>query len=702
MKETSLYPKRSFSLTIVRPFVILFVTITSLFSSLQYSSANTTHAVQVNRLTQTSALQQTDPGTTTSEITATLTLTTAKDLPVPGSVPLVNLPEGTINIALLGIDKRPAKTFLNTDVIMIASINPDVPAVTLLSIPRDTLVYIPGQQVWKVNTAYGSGGIDLFKDTIRYNFGIKIDYYAMINFEGLVHAVESLGGVDVVATCPIYHIFPKDPYYMGGPYLAEDYKDTFTGEIWKAGTKVPTTIIDLPKPGIYTLNGMQALAYVRARKGIPGGDVDRGRREQRVVRALFAKAKQLGTVTKIPELLAQFDKDVTTDLSLTSLLQLAGIANRFSDAVIQSRFLDQGGANGEALRDAGEGNRVWQNRRDYIQQALTVALNQRVAERPTVEVLNGTSDAGFAAAAADRLNELGFRVTEIKPADKAYAQSALIDHNTIRKGNGSAIPLMLNTFNIRSDNVVADPQPGAVKYTVIVGADFNTCYFANSLRESGSEPISVSEDPLDAFNPQAPKKGTDITVPLNPTPAAAATPAPVEVPAQNPAVMPAPANEPTTVIVPPGDYVNVRSGPGTNFAVLGALTGNDIATIVSRTEDGKWIEVNVGNRRGWVSARVVRLTGPMKNVPPISAADASAGTNLASITVPTGDIVNVRRGPSTSNRIAWKLSPRQNASIIGKSSNGQWWQISRAGRTGWVYAQIVVADGDTATVPVVR
>jgi len=638
----------------------------------------------------------------TTDITSTLTLTTAKDIPVPGSVPLVELPAGTINIALIGIDKRPAKTFLNTDVIMIASINPDVPAVTLLSIPRDTLVYIPGQQVWKVNTAYGSGGIDLFKDTIRYNFGIKIDYYAMINFEGLVHAVEALGGVDVVATCPIYHVFPRDPYYMGGPYLAEDYKDTFSGEVWKAGTKVPTTVIDLPKPGTYTLNGLQALAYVRARKGIPGGDVDRGRREQRVVRALFAKAKQLGTITKIPELLAQFDKDVKTDLSLTSLLQLAGIANRFSDAVIQSRFLDQGGANGAVMMNAAEGNRIWSNRRDYIQQALTVALNQRITDRPTIEVWNGTSEPGFAVAAADRLNELGFRVSEIKPADKAYAQSVIIDHNVSRKGTGSAIPLMLSTFNIRSDNVVASPQADGPKYTVIVGADFNTCYYANSLRESGSDPIAVSDDPADAFNQQPPKQTTDITVPLTPVPTAEATPAPANPPAQQPAPTAAPSNEPTTVIVPPGDFVNVRRGPGTNFPIVGGLTGNDIATIMSRTSDGKWLEIRVNGRTGWVSARVVRVTGTVTKVPPISAADANAGTNAASVTVPSGDVVNVRRGPGTANRVVWKLSSRQSANIIGKSANGQWWQVERSGRTGWVYASIVLADGDTGAVPVVR
>ncbi len=90
-----------------------------------------------------------------------------------------------------------------------------------------------------------------------------------------------------------------------------------------------------------------------------------------------------------------------------------------------------------------------------------------------------------------------------------------------------------------------------------------------------------------------------------------------------------------TVIVPPGDFVNVRRGPGTNFPIVGGLTGNDIATIMSRTSDGKWLEIRVNGRTGWVSARVVRVTGTVTNVPPISAADANAGTNAAGELVDT-------------------------------------------------------------------
>jgi len=658
------------------------------------------------------------------QVTMTLTITEAKDLPVPGSVPLVDLPPGTINIALLGVDKRPTKEFNNTDVIMIASINPDVPAVTLLSIPRDTPVYIPGRQVWKVNTAYGNGGgIELFKDTIRYNFGLKIDYYALVNFSALVHSVDILGGIDVVATCPIQHAFPRDPYYMGGIYVGRDYVDTFTGEVWKAGTKVPLTVLDLPKPGVYSLDGQHALAYVRARKGIPGGDVDRGRREQRVVRALFAKAKQLGTITKIPELLNAFDEDVKTDLTLPQLVQLAGVADRFSDAVIRSRFLDARGANGAVLTDANEGNKYWRNRRDYVEQVLTVALNHKAEDGIAIEVLNGTSEPGFALAAADRLNEVGFRVVEMKAADKAYAQSVIIDHTTTSKGN--AVPLLLRTFGLKQGNVVADPQPEGVRYSIIVGADFNTCYYASSLRASGSDPIDTSTLPISAMENMT--DTLDVTMPYAtatplPTPTAlpTATPDP-NLPAPTPeATLEAPpvadASAPTAVPTPElpsavigtGTNVNVRRGPGTTYRVLGDLGRNEVVPIIGKSGDGSWLQIQIGNIVGWIATKVVEVTGDIASIAVTdgsggSGTPATAPTNTAAnIIVPRGDVVNVRRGPSTGTGVSFKLRGGQSASITGQNADGDWWQIEYKGTTGWVYRTIVVANGDTNIVPIIR
>lgn len=402
---------------------------------------------------------------------------------MPPVEPLV-LPPNTINIALVGVDTRPQQGGLNTDVIVIASINPDIPAVTLLSIPRDTMAYVPNFGYKKVNGAFARGGATLFRQTLLYNYGINVDYYAMVNFSSVVQAVQTLEGVDVVATCPLYQVFPRDPYYYADPVtpliVTRPYVDSFTGETWQPGTAVPTQTIWIPNAGVYTLNGMQALAYVRARYGVPGGDVDRGRREQRLIRAVLSKAKQLNSITKIPELYGQFERNVKTDLTLPDILKLATMAANLDDVVIRSRFIDGAGFTSITLPIAG--SLLVPNPtglRNYLQQLLTVALNQRSNEGIPIELVNATPKEDFGIAAADRLSELGFRVVSIAQAEQPQAQTQIIDFSSTKKG--SAIPLLQRNFGIKAKNIADQPDANSpVRYRIIAGADFEPCYYKNA------------------------------------------------------------------------------------------------------------------------------------------------------------------------------------------------------------------------------
>jgi anionic cell wall polymer biosynthesis LytR-Cps2A-Psr (LCP) family protein len=429
--------------------------------------APTEHTIQLTPL----------PTDASTGLTPTEMLT---DTSVPAPVEPIQLPAGTVNIALLGVDSRPGKGFANTDVIIIASINPDIPSVTMLSIPRDTLVYVPGWRSNKVNTAFAHGGPELFKQTIKYNFGIDIDSYAMVNFSAVVHAVDTLGSVDVVATCALYQVFPKDPYYMADNTtpmtVTQTYTDTFSGEVWQPGMAVPTATVDIPYPGVYSLDGLQALAYVRARYGVPGGDVDRGRREQRLVRALMLKARQADAITRIPQLYGQFQQDIQTDLSLENILYFAGMAGRFSEAVIRSRYLDSSLMRSAMLPEVGSVLIFDRDTmRDYVQQALLVALNQRANDGIPIEVWNGTGAPDFGIVAADRLSELGFVISSVQQADKPYAKTTIIDFSTTKKG--SALPLLQRMFNIKDEQVVSQPTNDGPRYRIIVGPDFNPCYY---------------------------------------------------------------------------------------------------------------------------------------------------------------------------------------------------------------------------------
>ena len=120
-------------------------------------------------------------------------------------MPLMEQPEGTINILLLGSDSTGGQ-IARTDVIVIVSIFPDVPSVSMISVPRDYYAWIPTWGLDKINTAYlranktgyPGGGPALIKATIEYNFGIPIHYYALVNFDSYRSIVDAVGGVDIV------------------------------------------------------------------------------------------------------------------------------------------------------------------------------------------------------------------------------------------------------------------------------------------------------------------------------------------------------------------------------------------------------------------------------------------------------------------------------------------------------------------------
>ena len=610
----------------------------------------------------------------------------------------VDLPPGTINIALLGIDRRPTRGFQNTDVIIIASINPDIPSATLLSIPRDWPVVIPGRGVNQVNQAYALGGAELFKATMLRNFGLKIDYFAMVNFEGLVRAVDTLGGVDVVATCRLYHVFPRDPYYMGGSIVAQRYVDTFSGEVWEPGTRVPVTVIDIPEPGVYSLNGFEALAFVRARYGVPGGDRDRGRREQRVVRALLSKARQLNAIPKIPQLIAQIQDYVQTDLPLEQMLYFVGIADRFNDAIIHSRFLDPGGANGAALllegdAESARARRTWS---DMVQKTLSVALNQRPNDGIPIEVWNGTSNPDFALAAVDRLSELGFRIVDVQAADRLYDRTTIIDYTTTPKG--SAVPLLTRTFGIRQDRVVAQPSPDGPRYRIIVGPDFRTCYYDDRfvLSQRGSRELPAAVETSQPVTPTMaatymppPTEPLTITAALAPDVALADA---ASADAASADAAPADAAPAKRVTAAGGDTVNVRSGPGTVYAVIGGVTAELAVPLIGRSADERWLQVQWNQRVGWVSAEYARTI----EAPP---AEGGAARPALAI-VPSGDAVNVRTGPGTSYPVIITLGERSLAPIVGRSADGAWWQVRLDNRTGWLASHLVQMAGGVAGVPV--
>lgn len=387
------------------------------------------------------------------DVTPTLTDTTA----VPTAVPTASLEPGVINIVILGSDRRPDWTDWHTDAIQIISIQPETPLVTILSIPRDLYVYIPGFWMSRINFAdmygqaygYEGGGPALVQQTLLYNLGIPIHHYARTDFDGFIGIIDALGGIDVPVHCRL-----EDHW----PYPDEN------GEY-------PIKTLE---PGVHHMDGETALWYVRSR--LTSTVFAREHRQQQILRAVWQKARRLDMLSRVPELWEQFHGLVVTDMELGDLLTLADVALRLEDRNVRFYSI---GYEQVIPWTTPKGGAVYLPNWEAIQPIINEALGPEPEGRlwralQTVEVWNGTSHPGWDLLAADRLARQGFSVV-IGQADRQdYAATLLIDFTTTTKG--SSIPFLQQMFNVWGTNVIHTPDPTRpAHYRLIIGADYQPC-----------------------------------------------------------------------------------------------------------------------------------------------------------------------------------------------------------------------------------
>ncbi len=229
------------------------------------------------------------------------------DIVIPDPVGRFVQPEGQLNILLLGSDQRPDDGGFRTDVILLLTIDPATKQASLTSFPRDLYVYEPGWRVDRINGAFGRGGFDMLADTMEYNFGVRPDYYVLINFWDFQSVVDNLGGINVQAAQSL-----------------TDHRDGFGDYTVPAGT--------------VAMDGETALWYVRSRG--TSSDFARTRREQEVLQAMFKKLISLNAVTHAAQLYDQYQQSVSTDIGIGVILPLLPLA------------ADLGAGNGEMDRYA--------------------------------------------------------------------------------------------------------------------------------------------------------------------------------------------------------------------------------------------------------------------------------------------------------------------------------------------------------------
>jgi LCP family protein required for cell wall assembly len=229
-----------------------------------------------------------------------------------------------INILMMGIDRRPGEAFISrTDSMMVISINPAKDTISVLSIPRDLYVQIPGHGQERINTAlvYGSRGGDylsgaaLAMETVSYSLNIPIDHYILVDFGAFIRIIDILGGIDIEVP---YNI--NDPEY---PDMNYGYDPFYLSA------------------GLQHLDGATALKYARTRH--QDSDFQRASRQQQVLMAVRSKAIGLGLtdlVRRAPDLYRQIQEGIRTDLGLDDMVRLAMTVNNVPKENIRSAVLD--------------------------------------------------------------------------------------------------------------------------------------------------------------------------------------------------------------------------------------------------------------------------------------------------------------------------------------------------------------------------
>ncbi|HEY2673568.1 MAG TPA: LCP family protein [Rugosimonospora sp.] len=190
-------------------------------------------------------------------------------------------------------DPQASQSGDRSDTIMLVRFDSVRRSAAVVSIPRDSWVDIPGQGTMKINAAYARGGPPLLIRTVEQLTGVRIDHFMVIDFAGFRSVVDALGGVDI--------------------QVSQDTTD-LAGNRFQRGTD--------------HLDGRLALAYVRQRHGLPDGDLDRVRRQQSFLRAVFVKASAADPAADPVEayhLLDAFTQSITVDTGYTDgdLRQLA-------------------------------------------------------------------------------------------------------------------------------------------------------------------------------------------------------------------------------------------------------------------------------------------------------------------------------------------------------------------------------------------
>ncbi|HSX29099.1 MAG TPA: LCP family protein [Candidatus Saccharimonadales bacterium] len=383
--------------------------------------------------------------------------------------------DGRINILLLGRGGGDHAGPDLTDTILVASIDPVNKTASLVSIPRDLWVTVPGAGSSKVNAVFANAkyrslnnnpkdkakaeaaGAKAIENVVSDVLGIPIHYYTIVDFQAFKQAVDTVGGVDMNVPTEL----------------------AVTERMWDETTGKPY-YLNVPA-GNQHFDGTRALFFTRTRHTSARGDFDRTERQRLFIQALSQKILSAGTFTnpvKVSQLMSDFGDHIATDLSVGNAIRLAQIGKNVKQSDIKSvgladppnNYLQTDNLGGVSIVRPSAGLGDYSAIQNYIRNTLRDPYLAK--ENASLTVLNGTTVPGLATAKANELKSFGYKVTKVGDAPtQAYAHTIIVDKT------GGKKPFTKNylekRFGVKATTKMPDStiESQGADFVIILGQD---------------------------------------------------------------------------------------------------------------------------------------------------------------------------------------------------------------------------------------
>jgi LCP family protein required for cell wall assembly len=359
-----------------------------------------------------------------------------------------------INILLMGIDQREEERRLGlptrSDTVIVVSIDPVLKTATMISFPRDLWVTIPGYGEDRINVAYRygelrrlpGGGPGLAARTLEQNFGLKLPYYATVDFRGFEDVVNTVGGIVVDVPRPL-----KDDAYPTEDYGVER--------------------IYFPS-GPQLMDGATALKYARTRHA--DSDFGRMARQQQVLFAIRDRALRLNMLPRLPGLIDQGLRSVQTNFTATEMLALGKLASDIDTTALGTLAIDN-----QLVRPTTGwgGASLLMPKKDEIRRAIERAMTdpRLIKEAARVEVATAGAPLNLVAETGDRLAGEGLQVMRASAA--AQGSDLSTTRIVVYSEKPRAVQAIVRALGLTERAVLhAQDEESDADVLVLLGRDF--------------------------------------------------------------------------------------------------------------------------------------------------------------------------------------------------------------------------------------